>query len=260
MSKNVKLFTLLLVAVIAFSSCVSKKKFEELTSVKDNLATELNNTKSELTSTQEAKEAIEAEYANEKARLNGSIEKYQADLKTSETKLGEVEANLEEKNKEFAEVKLVADGVFANYETNGISLTERGGNIVFNDFAPVYFNSGSVYVKKSNRANLDSLASLLKSMPSVQVMLVGHTDNQPVKADANIISNQRLSYLRAESTAKYLMKQGVSADQLVLSGKGDAQPATPYSDDNMKTAREMNRRVELVTVPRLSDIYAMPRG
>lgn len=260
MLKGIKLLTLFLAAIVALSSCVSKKKFEELTSVKDNLSTELSKTQSELEATTKAKEETEAKLANETARMQGSIDNLESNLSQAQADLTKTKSDLDAKNKEFAEVKLAADGVFADYETKNVALTARGGNIVLEGFGPVYFNSGSVYLNKEVRESLEGLVGTLTANPEMKVMVVGHTDNQPVKPEASVGSNQRLSYLRAESVANYLMKKGVNAAQLSVAGEGDANPATAYTDDNEKEARKMNRRVEFVISPDLANLFAIPRG
>ncbi len=75
-----------------------------------------------------------------------------------------------------------------------------------------------------------------------RVAVIGHTDNQPIHT-IEYPDNQILSEKRAALIAQALSSQGVPADRIETSGKGDAQPlaanATP-------AGRARNRRVEIV--------------
>lgn len=258
MRNVMRTFVLLLLAAATLTSCVSKKKFNELTSEKEDLSTQLSNKKTELAELKDAKAAVEEEYANEKARLEGSVEKIESDLAAAEENLETTQVKLTTAEAEKEKLQSMIDNTFVAYKNSGLQLTAKGGNLMLADFAPVYFRSGSTYVKKENGESLEKLAATLQSNPSLKIMVVGHSDNQTVKPGAAIDNNMRLSYLRAENVAKMLMKKGASSDQIVVSGAGDSQPAVSYTDGNISEARDMNRRVEFLALPNMDGLVTAP--
>jgi outer membrane protein OmpA-like peptidoglycan-associated protein len=88
---------------------------------------------------------------------------------------------------------------------------------------------------------LDLIASYLKANPTVVLEIDVHTDGI-----GSVKSNQFLSQGRANACAEYLVKAGVSPQQLIPKGFGECCPiekeTTPDGKDN-PAAREKNRRV-----------------
>jgi len=107
-----------------------------------------------------------------------------------------------------------------------------------------YFEYNSYQITADCKEKLNDLAKLLIDNPTIDVKLEGHADNWG--ADE---ANLRLSYLRAQSAAHYLIDQGVSGNQIMVLAAGEERPLA--SNDDEKEGRELNRRVEitLMTTP-----------
>jgi outer membrane protein OmpA-like peptidoglycan-associated protein len=73
---------------------------------------------------------------------------------------------------------------------------------------------------------------------SLQICIVGHTDNVGALA-----SNLKLSADRADAVVKALTAKGVAASHLKPAGSG---PYCPVASNSTDEARAKNRRVELV--------------
>ncbi len=71
-----------------------------------------------------------------------------------------------------------------------------------------------------------------------QVLLTGHTDDSGEEA-----YNLALGTERAESIKSYLLKKGVTAEQMTVASKGEQQPVAANDTESNKHA---NRRVEVV--------------
>jgi len=88
---------------------------------------------------------------------------------------------------------------------------------------------------------LDLIAAYLKDNPDVVLEIDVHTDGI-----GSVKSNQFLSQGRANACAEYLMKAGISPDQIMPKGLGECCPlekeTNPDGSDN-PAAREKNRRV-----------------
>lgn len=105
----------------------------------------------------------------------------------------------------------------------------------------VSFESGSARLQPGSYVELDSVAKVLMSNPSLRVEIGGHTDNAGTPAD-----NQHLSTLRAEAVRNYLVAKGVPFQQMVARGYGSTVPRTP---DTTPQGRAANRRVEIRPLP-----------
>lgn len=88
---------------------------------------------------------------------------------------------------------------------------------------------------------LDEAALILKENPSVRVSVEGHTDAIGTNA-----YNQALSLRRANAVKAYLVKHGVGADRLQVSGFGESMPV---ASNDTNDGRAQNRRVELKVLP-----------
>ncbi len=85
--------------------------------------------------------------------------------------------------------------------------------------------------------DLDKLALYLIEHKAIRVEIGGHTDNI-----GNDNYNLDLSQKRAERIQEYLIKKGVSINQLKAKGYGETKP---IDDNKTKKGRKNNRRVEI---------------
>ena len=85
---------------------------------------------------------------------------------------------------------------------------------------------------------------------SYELMVVGHTDNQPVRNPKTIaegnFDNWYLSAHRAIAVAAALVGDGVSKGRIGVAGYADQQP---IPDNTSSGGRASNRRVEIVILP-----------
>jgi len=99
----------------------------------------------------------------------------------------------------------------------------------------IEFESGKAILTPSGRAILDKMAVVILKKER-KVELIGHTDNQGLKA-----TNQGLSQARAEAVKEYLAGKGIKQDLMTASGQGADRPIA--SNDNAD-GRARNRRIE----------------
>jgi len=101
----------------------------------------------------------------------------------------------------------------------------------------IYFDSNSDVVKPESAPVLRQIAAYMSANPTVNVKIVGHTDNQG-KADGNLDLSKR----RSASVAKVLADQfKLGADRFKTDGMGDTKP---ISKNDSSEGRAANRRVE----------------
>ena len=126
-------------------------------------------------------------------------------------------------------VALEAEGDFSTEACLGrFEILSRTGNI--------YFRSGSARLDNESVPFLTSVIDIVERCPGLNVLVAGHTDS-----DGSEAANQRLSEARAQSVARYLVNNGVTADRITSQGFGETRPVAPNDTPYNKSR---NRRIE----------------
>jgi OmpA-OmpF porin, OOP family len=103
----------------------------------------------------------------------------------------------------------------------------------------IYFDFNKSDVKPESDPTLKEIAKLLADNPSLNLFVVGHTDNV-----GDFKYNMKLSEERADAVVKVLIsKYGVDKKRLTPAGVG---PLAPVTSNDTEEGREENRRVELI--------------
>jgi outer membrane protein OmpA-like peptidoglycan-associated protein len=101
----------------------------------------------------------------------------------------------------------------------------------------VQFEKNKAILLRSSIPQLNELAAYLMENRDIAAEIIGHTD-----ADGDAEANRVLSKERAEAVIQYLIKNGVKAQRLKATGKGESEPVT---ENSSAEGRAMNRRVEV---------------
>ncbi|WP_158979079.1 OmpA family protein [Cellulophaga sp. L1A9] len=267
-----KLSVITVLSIVAFSSCVSKKKYVALES-------DLNNTKSILTKTQVEKEDLEAKMTKIEARVTEYNDKINSLKEVNDSQYSSVDDiavmsnNTKEKMK--ATLSKVDPALLANAKTmedsinlaisynlkKSIADDEDDVNInidktvvMINISDKLLFNSGSYTV--SNKANniLKKIADVINSEPSMEVMVEGHTDSRTIQTPM-FQDNWDLSVKRATSVVRILQKKyNVAPEKLIASGRSSYLPLV---ENDSKENRSKNRRTRIVIIPNLDKFFAL---
>jgi len=103
----------------------------------------------------------------------------------------------------------------------------------------IYFDTDSDNIKETSAPTLQEISRLLTDNPDLNLIVVGHTDNQ-----GSYDYNMDLSRRRAGAVANSLSGDyGVNSSRLRSAGVGYLAPAASNADD---AGKQLNRRVELV--------------
>jgi outer membrane protein OmpA-like peptidoglycan-associated protein len=105
------------------------------------------------------------------------------------------------------------------------------------DLKSIQFQTGTDKLVETDTKYIDRILDYFKSLPTVLLVIEGHTDNV-----GNKKSNQALSEKRALAVKNYLVQKGVSAGRIKTAGFGPTQPIASNDTDE---GRKQNRRVEL---------------
>ena len=100
----------------------------------------------------------------------------------------------------------------------------------------IEFETGKATIKKKSYPLLDQIANIFIENSNYIIEVQGHTDNT-----GNAEANKNLSEKRAQAVMDYMIKKGVDFQRMTAVGYGQDQP---IADNNTKTGRAKNRRVE----------------
>ncbi len=100
----------------------------------------------------------------------------------------------------------------------------------------INFELDKAIIPEVNKPFLDRAATIIQQVPDMELMIIGHTDNQASNA-----YNMNLSRERAEAVREYLISKGVDASKLITKGMGETDP---IADNSTEQGRFRNRRIE----------------
>jgi len=268
--KRLSLVTILSVALL--TSCVSKKKYVAL---EDNLS----QTQSTLQKTQVEKEELQAQMTKIEARVEeynskiNSLKEMNDSQFTSVDDVAVMSNNTKAKMRntlknvdpaKLAGAKTLQDSMnlAVSYKLKQ-SISDEGENIdvsidktvvMINISDELLFNTASYNVSSKADKILKKLADVIKSEPSMEVMVEGHTDSRTINTPM-VTDNWDLSVKRATSIVRKLQKEyDVDPSQLIASGRSSYLPLV---ENDTKENMAMNRRTKIIILPNLDKFFAL---
>lgn len=127
-----------------------------------------------------------------------------------------------------------------------VTVTEFPDRIVVLIPGDNLFGSGSEVINKDYHAIIQRIGEGLEQT-SGRVMVIGHSDNVPMRNNRRFASNFELSQGRAESVVSLLEKDLSKPGRLMAEGLGDTKPLVPNTS---ASGRAKNRRVEITLLER----------
>ena len=102
----------------------------------------------------------------------------------------------------------------------------------------IHFETGKANLEPGSIPTLRRIFDMMRDNPEIRLEITGHTDSTGSRE-----LNQRLSELRAESVASWLIQNGISSKRIVTKGFGDTKPIADNATDE---GRRQNRRTEIL--------------
>ena len=133
-----------------------------------------------------------------------------------------------------------------------VGYDERG--LVVRVLDQVLFDSGKAKLRQEAYPVLDKVARVLNQQAVGQPISVeGHTDNEPIKR-SGWKDNWELSMARARAVLTYLVhERGIGPARVAAVGYGEYRS---IASNDTADGRRMNRRVEVVVLPRGTTVRA----
>jgi chemotaxis protein MotB len=268
----------IILLIVVFSGCISKKKYKEQVSKYENMKENyekvslqldlcLSERKKQIDSIQLLEREIIALKNSSNALLNqlsdlSVISKVQAEsIKKSLENLNSKDAYIKDlqvamARKDSLNLALVMNlkGALKDVNDTDIDVKVEGSAVFISIADKLLFKSGSYDITTRANEVLGKVAAVIKSQPDIQFMVEGHTDNKPIKT-SYIKDNWDLSVLRATSVVRSLQNNfGIPPTRMIASGRSEYIPVTNNDNDNN---RALNRRTRIVIIPQLDQFFKL---
>ncbi|TAE76374.1 MAG: hypothetical protein EAZ85_00435 [Bacteroidetes bacterium] len=141
-----------------------------------------------------------------------------------------------------------------NVNDKDINVEVKKGVVYISISDKLMFKSGSDNVLPNAENVLSKIAKVVNDHKDFDILIEGHTDNVPMKT-ACIDDNWDLSTKRATSIVRYLQKKyKVDPKRMTAGGRGEYVPKTSNATAEGRTT---NRRTEIVILPKLDEFFQL---
>ncbi|MBN2747386.1 MAG: OmpA family protein [Bacteroidales bacterium] len=219
---------------------------------------ELRSAQTDLMRREDSLAALEREYQVKRTEL----EKLATELNAARDALAEKELAYNALRREVAKKDSIMNALRDNvakaltgFENNGLTITNRNGQVYVSMDEKLLFASGSFTVNPKGQEALIKLAKVLETNSDIRILVEGHTDSVPYRGSGNLNDNWDLSVKRATSIVRVLTANSkIDAQRITAAGRGEFLPV-----DSNKNAdgRAKNRRTEIILQPDLEKLYEL---
>ncbi|HMQ50084.1 MAG TPA: OmpA family protein [Saprospiraceae bacterium] len=277
--KHLRLFTFVFIPflmLLFFSSCVSKKKYLEAIQIQMGQSDSLNMLLQSCRETVQEKNLDIARRMGENDALlatqNKMLDRIQqlddeleqlansatSDLESAEANIKSKEAEIAQKQQKIEELKallndreaamnqllLLIKDTLTGLKAEQLSVENVNGKLSISFSMDFLFSKGSTtkFLKDGEQA-LEKLCDLLNDFPSLDILVIGHTDNKPTNRNS-ISDNWQYSALQAVSVVRAMTERyDVSTSRISAVGKGEY---APRASNTSAQGQALNRRIEVL--------------
>ncbi len=252
MKTKFSIVIVLLAAMIATTSCVSKKKYNESLSSLSQCKKEAKSLTSQLKDANKKNDKLTAELADlqtQKSKIEAGSEEMSQKLTA---RINELNAMLRERDAKMKEVKEKIKNALASYEGKGIQVETKNGRIYVSLDEQLLFKSGKWDVNDKGVEALNQISEALAAQAEMNIMVEGHTDSIPYKGSGAILDNWDLSVKRATAVVRILLKNAdMNPANVIAAGHSQYEPLDPTDSPE---ALQKNRRTEIIISPNIDEV------
>ena len=262
MKKTFNLLVFLsLILGLAFTSCVSSKKFMASEARVDKLQKDSTSAHSQLNACNMQVKNLKEEKAslqNENALVQGDLKALSTESKMTiadqAKRLKSLQNIIQSQRDIMSNLKNSIADALLNYQADELSVYIKDGNVYVSLEEKLLFKSGSDIVNPQGKEALKSLSKVINNTKDITVMIEGHTDNVPIKTK-QFEDNWDLSTARATSIVRIMTKDyGFDSNRITASGRGQFHPV---KSNETAEGRAGNRRTEVILSPDLNELYKL---
>jgi chemotaxis protein MotB len=184
--------------------------------------------------------------------LQNKLEAKEDSLRLREKRVNELERALARKDSAMNYIRYKLADALLGFEGKGLTIYTKDGKVYVSMENSLLFASGSYTVSSRGQEALRNIAAVLAANPDINVLVEGHTDNDPYNGTGVVKDNWDLSVMRATSVVKIMMEAAkLNKQRITAAGKGEFSPLVP---NNSAENKAKNRRTEIILTPDLSEL------
>jgi len=183
--------------------------------------------------------------------LEKELKDKQITLDKRQQRVAELEEIIARQDQAVQEIKSKISQALRGFEDKGLTIKEENGKIYVSLEAKLLFASGSTKVESNGKKAVIQLAKAVQDEKQLEIIVEGHTDDDPLKSASHPKDNWELSVLRATSVVEIMIdNSSLDAGRLAASGRSKYHPVDPAN-------KAKNRRIEVIISPNLDELYKM---
>ncbi len=184
--------------------------------------------------------------------LQNKLQAKEDSLVIREKRVNELEAALARKDSAMNYVRNKLADALLGFEGKGLSIYTKDGKVYVSMENSLLFASGSYAVSSRGQEALGNIAGVLADNPDVNVLVEGHTDDDPYNGTGLIKDNWDLSVMRATAVVRIMTSSAnLNKEQITAAGRGEYLPLVTNSSAENKAK---NRRTEIILTPDLGEL------
>lgn len=275
--KKVKVMKFNIVAVLFLSvsmltSCVSKKKYAEMTANYDKCTEDLKKTDLQNGQLAVKVDGLERELNNANKQMDILQQSLNACLQNANQGSTNITKLLEEIDKSNAYIKKLVESKFKNDSLNlyisnrlkrsldnlddqDVDVKVQKGVVFISLSDKMLYKSGSYEILPTAETVLAKVAKIVNDYKDYDVLVEGHTDTDPYKGAGVIKDNWDLSALRATAVVRMLQdKFSVAPARMTAGGRSEF---VPVATNNTDAGKAKNRRTVIIVLPKLDQFLKL---
>ncbi|MEN8764822.1 MAG: OmpA family protein [Wenyingzhuangia sp.] len=216
-----------------------------------------SNSSSEISSKVKENQNLSNELAEKETSLfekEAYLAKLTSALDTRSKRIKDLEALIASKEAAMQQLKRAISSALKGFEGKGLTVEQRDGKVYVSMENKLLFGSGEWSVGAKGRSAVVKLAEVLVNNPTIDVLIEGHTDNDPYRAGGVIQDNWDLSVKRATAIVRILQDTNVSPKQITAAGHGEY---VPVATNKTLAGKAKNRRIEIILSPNLDEVVKL---
>ena len=261
--QQIKVSFFIMLLLIAFASCVSKKQLldaqmqaRSLQNDSALMASRIADQQASINKLQASLDSLNQQNAqlnNQNTNTQGQVSSLQQNLQAQQKRLQDLQNLLDQQKNKAAELRNKMKAALVGFNDSDLTITQKNGKVYVSLSEKFLFPSGSAVVNDSGKIALQKLANVLIVNPDISVDIEGHTDSIPIRAKFE--DNWALSTARASSVVRILVNDyKVDPTKVVASGHAWYDPV---DTNNTPEGRARNRRTEIILSPNLDELYKL---
>lgn len=193
---------------------------------------------------------LRGEYDSTSKLSEEELRKIKGEKEATESELTELRKQRDAQEQRLAAYRQLQDRFRSLVDSGKLQIGFRNGQMVVKLPSSILFPSGSDQLSSAGQAALTEVTTILLEFKDRRFLIAGHTDNVPIKT-RQFRNNWVLSTARAVTMVEFMVAHGMPPTNVAAAGYGETDPVAPNDTD---ASRELNRRIEIILVPNLSEL------